>query len=287
MLHNRGLSDIALLSMGITVILLSLLILILLLWLGWFLLFLSSSDSVVASITKIPGNVVDKFYFVGFTLFTLGTGDFAPNGYIWKILTPMATLNGLFIVTFSITYLIPVIQAAVQRRSLAVFISSLGNSPEEIIDHFWNGKNLDSLLNELSELSKEFATLEQRHKAYPVLHYLHSLEKKESLSLGLSRLNEVLIIILHAARHDIMKKEKIIIFRRNIDYFLETLKEAFIKPANSLPPLPQLKKIKNNIDFYDQQSFEENLKDKAESDRRLLLYGFVMAEGREWKHIYR
>jgi hypothetical protein len=282
-IHRIGFSDYSLLAFGISVIIFSLLILILLLWSGWFLLFFSTHDSVVHAITNEPGNIWDKIYFTGFTLFTLGIGDFVPNGVFWQLITPLATLCGLFIVTFSITYLVPVVQSASSRRSLAIYLSSLGNSPEEIINNFRNENDFSELLNQLNQVSKELAILEQRHKAYPVLYYLHSVEKKESLSLSLSRLNDALNIILYGLKNPIPGKEKIFTFKRNIDFFLETLNDAYIDAVEEDPPLPDLRNLSDSTGFVEQQIFEDNA--AIESRRRKLLHGYIKAEGRRWDQI--
>ena len=76
-----------------------------LLWLGWFLIFWSYPPSLLATSTETVADSSDRIYFVGYTIFTLGNGDFSPNGAIWKFLTALASGMGLFTATLAITYL--------------------------------------------------------------------------------------------------------------------------------------------------------------------------------------
>ena len=49
-------------------------------WLGWTLVFLSDPDSVVSASNGEPGDIAAQFYFVGYSLITLGIGDYRPQG---------------------------------------------------------------------------------------------------------------------------------------------------------------------------------------------------------------
>lgn len=46
-----------------------------------------------------PAGLVDRLYFTGYTVFTLGNGDFKPGSGIWQIATGAAAGTGLFLVT--------------------------------------------------------------------------------------------------------------------------------------------------------------------------------------------
>ena len=80
---------------------------------------MGTEGAVVCSTTKHPAEWPETIYFVGYTLTTLGTGDFVPSGTWWDLLSVLATFSGLALVTLSITYAIPVIQAVAQKRTLA------------------------------------------------------------------------------------------------------------------------------------------------------------------------
>src|SRR5690606_23847206 len=100
---------------------------VLTLWLGWWLLYVSDEKSVFETSTNRPASAVEKICFTGYTIFTLGIGDFRPGrDVVWQIATPLMSLTGLFLVTLSITYIIPVVQAVVHKRQLAVYLYYMG-----------------------------------------------------------------------------------------------------------------------------------------------------------------
>ena len=51
----------------------------------------------------------------GFTAFTLGVGDYIPNGQPWEVLTAIAVVSGLGLTTLAIIYLVPVVSAVTAR----------------------------------------------------------------------------------------------------------------------------------------------------------------------------
>ena len=61
---------------------------------GWWLLFCSTEDAVVNATTKAPANDVERLYYAGYTLTTLGYGDFVPGSDTWRLAPPLAAANG-------------------------------------------------------------------------------------------------------------------------------------------------------------------------------------------------
>ena len=127
-IHRAGRSDSRkLLKLAGPVILLTTVLLwIVMVFAGYAMMFGSHHDSIISSTTRLPADFAEKLYFTAYTLFTLGMGDFIPNGHGWQMATSIASLHGLFLVTLSITYLLPVVSAVVEKHSLAAFISGLG-----------------------------------------------------------------------------------------------------------------------------------------------------------------
>ncbi len=105
---------------------LTLVIWIILFWDGWFLIFSSDPHSLMDTQTKEPASLSDRIYFTGYVMFTLGNGDLAPNGDLWKLVTVIETAHGLLTITFSVTYLISVLSAVNQKRSFAQGVLSVG-----------------------------------------------------------------------------------------------------------------------------------------------------------------
>jgi hypothetical protein len=60
--------------------------------------------------------VVNKIFYTGYTLSTLGLGDMEPEGNFWDILTAILSFTGLILISIAITYLIPVVSAEIAKR---------------------------------------------------------------------------------------------------------------------------------------------------------------------------
>jgi hypothetical protein len=56
--------------------------------------------------TNSPTTVVNKIFYTGYTLSTLGLGDMEPEGNFWDILTAILSFTGLILISIAITYLI-------------------------------------------------------------------------------------------------------------------------------------------------------------------------------------
>src|SRR4051812_15816628 len=74
-----------------------------LLWAGWTVLFTADAHSLLQAHAGTPAGLVERIYFSGSTMFTLGNGDFTPQGRLWQLATSAATLSGLFLLTLSVT----------------------------------------------------------------------------------------------------------------------------------------------------------------------------------------
>jgi hypothetical protein len=65
---------------------------VLLSWIGWSLVFLGGPSAVVDASTGTPAGVAARVYFAGFSVFTLGIGDFRPHGALWQVATAVAAV---------------------------------------------------------------------------------------------------------------------------------------------------------------------------------------------------
>lgn len=168
------------------------------LWVGWTLIFTASPTAVIDSTTGAPVGLIERFYFTATTLFTLGPGDVAPSGSVWRILTALATINGLALATLAISYLIPLITAATERRQQAATISSYGCTVEEILRLAWDGTDFKILEHILPDIVAETNRVTQRHLSYPVLHYFHSRDRLTAFAPALAVIDEVVTLLAAA-----------------------------------------------------------------------------------------
>lgn len=143
-------------------------------WSGWTVVFLAGTGNVVTSAGGSPANAVEVVYFTGYTLFTLGNGEFQPVGGVWQITTTIATFSGFGVLSLAVTFVIPVVQAATTRRRVASTIALYGTTPDELSTARRNGA-LDE-----DRIAEMIVELTETHAAFPALHYLHSQEATRS-----------------------------------------------------------------------------------------------------------
>lgn len=285
-LHRRSKRLHVLSLAGTVILLLNVMIWVVLLWTGWMLVFSGAERTVVHEQTQSAAGFWERVYFTGFIIFTLGTGDYVPDGPLWQVLTAVASASGLFLVTLAISYLIPVIQAFTQKRRLAVQIASLGQTPTEILLNTYDGTGWQPLGEYLVGLTNELANLEQRHLSYPMLHYFHSRSPIESSALGVTALDEALTIVEHGTIESVQGLERgyLLPSRRMIANYLDTLETAFIEPASEAPPLPALGALRGcGMPIVEEAVFRARA--GRLDGRRRLLRALVESDGWRWRQV--
>lgn len=258
---------------------------LLLIWTSASLLFISQPNSLMHVESNLPTKIVDKIFYTGYTLSSLGLGDIEPDGPFWDILTAILSFTGLILISIAITYLIPVVSGEIIKRRISVYITTLGCSVEDILLNYWNGKNFKELEQPFISLTGTIILHAQNHKAYSVLHFFHSSDKKEAFALNLTNLDEVITILLHRIPPEQHPSFNVIMgLRRAITSYLVTLPEAYITRGDETPPLPKLTALENKgIQLIQGETVDVAYK-KTKSRRRLLL-SLIKDDGWEWKDL--
>ena len=257
-----------------------------LVWIGWALVLGMDARAVVNATTGQPAGFLERIYFAGSTLITLGLGDYQAAGRGWQVLTAVAAANGFFLVTLAITYLLPLVQAVQQRREVAVYISALGETPEDILLRAWNGTGFGRLPDHLVALTQLLMQLGQAHLNYPVLHCFHSRDRDAAIAPMIAVLDEGLTLV--DGLDPGLRPDPVTVYplRRGIDRLLGTLAEAHLKPERVPPPVPSLKGLrKGGILTLDDEEFLGTV--DTLFDRRRLLLGLVEQEGWRWDDVVR
>ncbi|EJF08555.1 potassium channel family protein [Pontibacter sp. BAB1700] len=193
-------------------------------WLGSFLLLLSDPASVLNSNTDEVTTAWEKLYFAGYTLSTMGNGDYKPSSYVWDIVTNLLAFSGLAFITISITYIMPVLSAVILQVKLSVFLNSLGNSPQQMLLNSWNGENFNRLLKHDADLADMITQHSQNHKAYPIIHYFHSVEQRQSVILNLTIFDEAINFLQFGVQDEARPSdEDLLTIRGAQDYYLFVL----------------------------------------------------------------
>ena len=255
------------------------------LWIGWTLIFSGSAEALVRSTSGAPAGLVDRVYYAGYTLTTLGPGDYAPRGALWEIATVLAAVNGLFLFTMAITYIVPVIAAAAQQRQLATLIDGLGDNPADLLVRAWHEGRFDALEGHLSSLAPMIAAVRQQHLAYPILHYFHAGSPGMSLPVQMAVLDETLLLLADAVERDVRPAEQTIRpLRAQLDGYLETLESAWIEPIHPPPPPPDLGHCAAaGIPTLDEAALRDA--SAAQEPRRATLHGLVQSDGWRWSDV--
>lgn len=95
----------------------------LMLWAGWLIVFSSSPQAVLEGSSGNPAPFWSRVYFSGYTLSTLGIGDYQPGTQFYQVLTAFASLSSFFLITLIISFFVPMVQGEMQRRRLALHIT--------------------------------------------------------------------------------------------------------------------------------------------------------------------
>lgn len=283
--HRRGWHD-ALRAAGVAMFLLIVLLWALALWLGWTLIFLADPQSIIEAQTGTPADFWGRVYFAGYTVFSLGVGDYRPQGALWQVLTPIATASGLGMLTLAVTYLVPIVQAVVDKRRLARLIRLMGDSPWQMARYLCQQRDRQTLDTQLSSLCAPILLLSERHHAYPVLHYFHAMKHAQAAGAAVVTLDEALTLLKHGLREPIGPSPAAIDpLRQAIGVYFRTLRESYVDPPHHAPPAPSLKPLDDaGLPVVDQQTFENAL--RRLDDRRRMSLALVRHEGWDWDAVY-
>ena len=245
---------------------------------GWTLVFSAAEGAVRATTSEAPANLVGRLYFTGYTVFTLGNGDYFPGDGAWQLATVLAVATGLVLVTLSITYLVPVVSAVALRRQLATYIASLGGTPHEIIVRSWDGSGFGGLTQHLMSLTPLFHTSRQQHLAYPVLHYFHSQNRESAAAPNVANLSQALHLLRHAVTPEVRPDAATLDpLDRAIGGFLGTVGTAYLSAAQPVP-LAELAPLRDaGVPVTTDAEYEATA---ADSDgRRKLLASLLVDDG--------
>lgn len=251
---------------------------LLLFWVGLYLVFSYNPEGVVNSSGKVASDV-ERFYFTGYVISTLGLGNFKPITPLFEILTSSFSLLGFIIITTSMTYFISVSSAVIEKRSVSLLIRNLGKSPQEVV------QNLLEMTS--PQRGQQFMSLQQlidrhsnNHQSYPVIHFYNTPKKDSSLSVNLAVMDEALSILLLSDKlMDIHTEVQPL--RKSITNFLDHVQEKYKVKATSAP-----------LFRWQEMELPEHVLERGDSNqsgldsRRKIISGLLKGENWSWKEIY-
>lgn len=257
-----------------------------LLWIAWALIFSGSREAILSS-AGWPASFEERLQFAGYAMVTLGSpAGFVPSATVWRAATVLAAANGFAVLTLGIAYITPLLSAATEKRQLALYISTLGESADEILVRAFEGEDCRSFESHLDQLTPMLVLLAQRYLTYPALHYFHSTNRSSAAAPSLAALDEALTVLLVGCVPGKGPSSfSLNSARRAISVVLTTLKSAYVEPAEEVPPPPALYALRRaGLETVEMEAFEEAMEEHA--DRRRMLLALVKSDGWNWNDVH-
>lgn len=254
----------------------------LLLWTGWVVLFSADAGALVDPHTKVRATLAGRIYFAGYTMFTLGNGDFAPQGGFWQVVSSVASLSGLFLLTLSVTYVLAVLEAVVAMRSFASQVWTLGHTAEELVARCRRGSGFPAVELQIVSITEQLNAISEQHQAYPMLHYYHADRLPQSVSVNLAIFDDALTIWEFLVPIDVRPAPAALrCARDSVREFLDGLRDAQIEESPNEPPWIDLAALREaGVHVLDYDALDRG-GNELEVRRRHLL-GFLESEHRDW-----
>lgn len=280
-LHKRRGFDTLSVMAGPGILLLTFALWSLMLWAGWSLIFLADPKGIVHGTTGVAADTVERIYYAGFVMTTLGIGDYVPKTSIYQILSALAAGLGFALITLYVTYLLSVLSAVVFKRSLALDVLGMASGPEQLVIDAWKSGRFNSLEQYYLSMSKEWVTLSQQHLAYPALHFFRTRHRSGSPSVAAALVDESVTLLEHAVAPE-HRPDALVLsgVRHGIAQLADTVASER-REYGQVPPPPSLAALREaGVPVVDDHSFEQALADLAE--RRATVCALLRYEGREW-----
>ncbi|WP_027135340.1 potassium channel family protein [Geminicoccus roseus] len=135
--------------------------------------------NIQASQGPTPTDFWAALYFSGFNLTTLGVGDFTPKTSFYRLLTVVEAGIGFSVLTLTLTYVMSLYSALLQRDSTALLIHQMSGrtgNPAMLLAHLGPGGAFGSARSEVLSVTTQLLSILEAHHAYPALHYFRRRE---------------------------------------------------------------------------------------------------------------
>lgn len=285
-------------GLGVLTFLSTILMWYLLIWSAWALIFLTVHGGIIRTFDGQPASVIDIIYFSGYTIFTLGMGDFIPVSAAYRMMVAMSCATGFFLVSITATYLLSATAAIANQREFAGDVSTLGTSSCQIIMNAWNYErgDLHDLEHFLNKHAVYIVRSAQHILLYPIICNFHSVEILYSANVQIAILDELLSIVEYSMQKGVLNHLTVLHLRNAITQYMNVLERLhFLHPAKTEPPIPDLNPLlEKGIHVISMSVIQEsNLEHTPHitwssievSKRRKLLKQLVKIHGRQWSEV--
>lgn len=202
-------------------------------WGSWWVVFSAADGAVIDTASGRSAGLVDRLQFAGANFITLGSDDLSAGPGAWRFAPIGATATGVVFVTVAISYFVPVASALAERRQLGAYISSLGETPEDLVCNGWTNGSFEGLDQHLVALTPLVHSLAERHLTYPVLQYFHSgRRERTSTALTLVVLDEAITLLRSGVAAEVRPNPMTIDpLARAVGWYLDTVQGELVTDA--------------------------------------------------------
>lgn len=213
---------------------------------GWYLIFTGSPGCIVNGRGQ-PAGPWARLYYVAFTISTLGMGDYVPSTPVWQVATAFAAITAFGLATLVITYVASLNSAVAARRQFARHVFGLGDSPAEILQSSWTGREFRLLEGQFGSLIRDMHALVEQQLTYPLVHYFSTRERTAAEWPAIATLNELVFVLDHyidgAYRPAPLALAPL---RRAIDSYLDLVPRSPPRAGSGdSPPLPDTRPLQD------------------------------------------
>ena len=256
-----------------------------LIWGGWTFLFAGGENAILAARDDVPVTWSGRVFYVAYTMFTMGNGDFYPPSGIWQIASSLTTASGMLFVTMGVTYVLSILGAVSQKRSFASAVSGMGEDGEALVCCAWHDGDFDGFHGPLNSLASQLNLLADQHRSYPILHYYHSEQAKQASAMAVAVFDEAMTILRFGVPETDRPAPVLVENARSATQnYLEALDNAFIEPTEDEPSPPDLDRLRaDGVPTVADSDFADALDDVAKRRRKLL--AIVNADAWHWPPI--
>lgn len=256
-----------------------------LLWLGVTIFFAGDLDAIVNTSSNETITLSQLPYFSGFTLFTLGIGDFTPQTTFFQIATALTSGIGMLLLTFGASYVISIVSAVVEKRTFARNIMGIGEDSTKFIIDAWNGEDFHQLDDIFSDLNSQITQLTQQIQAFPLLQYYHSENKEKTTTIAMAVLYEAIGVLRFGVKDKKLINTTLMrAAQKSIHNFVHTSISGYgdiYEDFDEVPPIIDLSDLtQTDIPLTSQAEYSDKM--KQFEDHRKDLLKIIKMDNHEW-----
>jgi hypothetical protein len=147
---------------------------------GWALIYQPALGSgIVSSSGHTDTGWATAFYYSGFLITTLGTGDYVPDTGLWRTLAIVDTASGFVTISMIITYFLNVYGGLSTRNAFALGVyhrTGQSDDAARFVAGLVDDADLPDARGFVSDTASVLREVLQSHLSYPVLRYFHYRE---------------------------------------------------------------------------------------------------------------